>query len=69
MLLPTPETPHNEQAELLFQAIQVRFLLPNDYSYAVISSFAACIILLFLHLNFPERYYGVNVCILPKSIC
>lgn len=69
MLLPTPETPHNEQAELLFQATQVRFLFPNDYSYAVISSFAACIRLLFLHLNFPERYYGVKVCILPKSVC
>lgn len=30
MLLPTPETPHSEQAELLFQATQVRFLFPED---------------------------------------
>ena len=68
MLLPTPETPHSEQAELLFQATQVRFLFPKDYSYAVISSFVTCIRLLFLHLNFPEQYYGMNACVLPKSI-
>ena len=54
MLLPTPENPHSEQAELLLQATQVRLLFPKDYSYAGISSFVASIILLFLHLSFPE---------------